>query len=108
MSVAAPLVLREGDQARLESLTRSSSVRAGLVSRARIVLLAAEGLPNTEIARRTGTSRPTVVDWRSRYVAGGTRLCTISRGVVGRRRSMRSTSWSPLWPRTGAHPRISG
>jgi transposase len=71
MSVAAPLVLREGDQARLESLTRSSSVRAGLASRARIVLLAAEGLPNAEIARRTGTSRPTVVDWRARYVAGG-------------------------------------
>jgi transposase len=64
-------VLREGDQARLESLTRSSSVRAGLASRARIVLLAAEGLPNAEIARRTGTSRPTVVDWRARYVAGG-------------------------------------
>jgi transposase len=73
MSVAAPLVLREGDQARLESLTRSSSVRAGLASRARIVLLAAEGLPNAEIARRTGTSRPTVVDWRARYDAGGIR-----------------------------------
>jgi hypothetical protein len=64
MSIAAPLVLREGDRARLESLIRSSSVRAGLVSRARIVLLAAEGLPNAEIARRTGMSRPTVVDWR--------------------------------------------
>ena len=73
MSVAAPLVLREGDQARLESLTRSSAVRAGLASRARIVLLAAEGLPNAEIARRCGTSRPTVVDWRPRYVAGGIR-----------------------------------
>src|SRR4051794_31636941 len=73
MSVAAPLVLREGDDARLESLTRSSSVRAGLALRARIVLLAARGLPNAEIARRTGTSRPTVVDWRARYVAGGIR-----------------------------------
>src|SRR3954469_14100967 len=73
MSIAAPLVLRQGDQARLESLTRSSSVRAGLASRARIVLLAAQGLPNAEIARRTGTSRPTVVDWRARYVAGGIR-----------------------------------
>jgi transposase len=37
------------------------------------VLLAAEGLPNAEIARRTGTSRPTVVDWRARYDAGGIR-----------------------------------
>jgi transposase len=73
MSVAAPLVLREGDRSRLEALMRSSSVRAGLVSRARIVLLAAEGLPNAEIARRTGTSRPTVVDWRARYDAGGIR-----------------------------------
>src|SRR5690242_5591452 len=71
MSVAAPLVLREGDRARLEALIRSTSIRAGLVSRARIVLLAAEGLPNAEIARRTGTSRPTVVDWRARYDAGG-------------------------------------
>src|SRR6476620_360154 len=71
MSVAAPLVLRESDQARLESLTRSSSVRAGLALRARIVLLAAQGLPNAEIARRCGTSRPTAADWRARYVAGG-------------------------------------
>ena len=37
------------------------------------MLLAAEGLPNAEIARRTGTSRPTVVDWRARYDAGGIR-----------------------------------
>jgi transposase len=71
MSVAAPLVLREGDRSRLEVLTRSSSVRAGLALRSRIVLLAAEGLPNAEIARRTGTSRPTVVGWRARYDAGG-------------------------------------
>ena len=71
MSVAAPLVLREGDRARLEALTRSTSVRAGLAARARIVLLAADGLPNAEIARRTGTSRPTVVDWRARYGTGG-------------------------------------
>jgi transposase len=44
-----------------------------LAGRARIVLLAAEGVPNAEIARRTGTSRPTVVDWRARYAAGGIR-----------------------------------
>jgi transposase len=84
MSVAAPLVLREGDRSRLVALTRSSSVRAGVAQRARIVLLAAEGLPNAApsfrtaaasrpIARRTGTSRPTVVDWRARYDAGGIR-----------------------------------
>jgi transposase len=36
-------------------------------------LLAAEGLPNAEIARRTGTSRPTVLSWRDRYETGGIR-----------------------------------
>ncbi|MBK8459805.1 MAG: IS630 family transposase [Micropruina sp.] len=71
MSVAAPLVLRVGDQPRLAALVRSSTVEAGLAQRARIVLLAAEGLPNAEIARRVGVSRPTVIQWRHRYVAGG-------------------------------------
>ena len=71
MSVAAPLVLREGDRSRLEALTRSSSVQAGLAQRARIVLLAAHGPSNAEIARRTSTSRPTVVGWSGRYATGG-------------------------------------
>ncbi|HEU0087372.1 MAG TPA: helix-turn-helix domain-containing protein [Pseudonocardiaceae bacterium] len=71
MAVAAPLVLREGDRARLQALTRATSVRAGLAQRARIVLLAADGLPNAEIARRTGSTRPTVLAWRNRYAAGG-------------------------------------
>jgi transposase len=71
MSVAAPLGLREGDRCRLEALTRSTSVRAGLATRARIVLLAADGLSNAEIARRTGTTRPTVLGWRNRYLSGG-------------------------------------
>ena len=71
MSVAAPLALREGDEKRLNSLVRSSSGRAGVAQRALIVLLAAEGASNTEIARRVGVSRPTVIGWRDRYTAGG-------------------------------------
>jgi transposase len=71
MSVAAPLPLREGDRGRLEALARSTSVRPSVAHRARIVLMSAEGLTNTEIARRTGSSRPTVISWRNRYAAGG-------------------------------------
>jgi len=67
MAVAAPLVLREGDGARLRALTRSSSAPAGLVARARMLLLAAEGWPNAEIARRVGVTRQTVISWRARY-----------------------------------------
>jgi len=71
MSVAAPLALRDGDEKRLTALVRSSAVRAGMAQRARIVLLAADGLANAEIARRVGVSGPTVLAWRNRYDAGG-------------------------------------
>src|SRR3954467_6600945 len=71
MSVAAALVLRPGDGARLRELTRSSTAPAGQVQRARMVLLAAEGLSNTEIGRRGGMTRQTVIAWRARYQAGG-------------------------------------
>lgn len=52
-------------------MQRSSSIRAGLAMRARIVLLAAEGIANQEIADRVGTSRPTVLKWRARYQERG-------------------------------------
>ncbi|MEU4675187.1 helix-turn-helix domain-containing protein, partial [Amycolatopsis sp. NPDC023774] len=68
---AAALCLRDGDRERLLSLIRSSSVRAGLAQRARIVLLAAEGVANSVIAERVGVSRPTVIGWRERYEGGG-------------------------------------
>ena len=69
--IAEPLLLREGDRDQLVGLTRSSAGRAGLAVRARIVLLAAEGTPNVEIARLVGVSRPTVNTWRVRYVEYG-------------------------------------
>jgi len=42
-----------------------------LAQRARIVLWAAEGVSNTEIASRVGVSRTTVVSWRARYSRRG-------------------------------------
>jgi len=42
-----------------------------LVSRARLVLLASEGVANQDIAAQVGMSRPTVNRWRNRYVAKG-------------------------------------
>jgi transposase len=67
----APLVLRDGDRELLTVWTRSSSVRAGLAQRARIVLLAADGTSNTAIAELVGVSRPTVTGWRARYDQAG-------------------------------------
>jgi transposase len=68
---AAALALRVGDRERLVSMTRRSSVRAGLAQRARIVLLAADGVSNTAIADKVGVSRQTVISWRERYAGGG-------------------------------------
>src|SRR6266536_1941980 len=71
MSVAPALVLREGDRDRLADLARLPSVPSGLARRARMVLLAADGVPNAQIARTVGVSRPTVIGLRDRYQAGG-------------------------------------
>lgn len=71
MSLSAALVLREGDRERLGELAQPSAVSSELARRARIVLLAAEGMPNTQIARTVGVSRPTVIAWRGRYELNG-------------------------------------
>ncbi len=70
---APALVLREGDEEELRRLVRSSSVRAGLAQRARIVLLASEGIGNTQIAQLVGVTRQSVVTWRARYEVEGVR-----------------------------------
>jgi transposase len=59
------------DREQLTSWVRSSSVRAGLAQRARIVLLAADGVAVKEIVERVGMSKPTVIAWKKRYAAEG-------------------------------------
>ena len=61
----------DGDRERLESVLRSTTVPAAAAQRARIVLLAAEGVANYVIAERVGVTRPTVNLWRSRYAEAG-------------------------------------
>jgi Homeodomain-like domain len=85
-AVAAPLVLRPGDGVRLRELTRSSAAPAGHMQRAQMLLLAADGLPNTEIGRRVGMTRQTVIAWRARYEAASP-LWPICRVLAARRSS---------------------
>jgi putative transposase len=66
-----PLFLSDEVRAQLESFHRSRSLPAGLVRRADIVLLCAEGLDNGTVAEMTGTSRPTVGKWRERFRTQG-------------------------------------
>lgn len=66
-----PMTLNEAEREQLTRVAQSRSMPHGLVTRAQIVLRAAEGMPNTEIAQRLGLSRPTVGLWRQRYLEQG-------------------------------------
>ncbi len=59
------------ERAALEAVTRRTTEAAGLVRRARIVLLAADGMALDRIARTVGTERTIVRTWLDRYRAGG-------------------------------------
>ena len=58
-------------RAALIHLTRSPSVEAGLAGRARIVVLAADGLLLRHIGPRVGVVRNVVRDWLDRFRAWG-------------------------------------
>jgi transposase len=65
------LTLDVPERRRLENMSASPAVRPQVAVRSKIVLLAADGLANTEIAALTGVSRPTVTKWQMRYVCNG-------------------------------------
>jgi hypothetical protein len=71
MALTVQVELPARDREVLASWTRSPSIRAGLAQRARVVLLAADGLGTAEIVRRVGLSKPAVIGWKKRYAAEG-------------------------------------
>ncbi len=68
---AIPVALSESERAEVESLARSRALPAGLVRRAKMILLSADGASNTAIAKRFATSMALVSLWRRRYRAHG-------------------------------------
>ncbi len=66
-----PLAVSQDTREELEALACSRSLPAGLVRRAEIVLLCAEGLDNTTVAARLGVRRQTVGKWRERFRTQG-------------------------------------
>jgi len=65
------VVLGSRRKARLEAIVRRASAPQALVLRARIVLLAYTGWPNSQIARELGCAVNTVRTWRRRFARGG-------------------------------------
>ena len=71
MRVARPVVLDKQEQGALEQLARGRSLPARLVERARIVLRAAAGLQDQQIASELGITPEKAARWRNRYLDGG-------------------------------------
>lgn len=71
MRVATAIELEDQQRKELARLSRGQKISVRLALRARIVLLAADGLQNLQIAARLGMSRFKVSRWRERYAALG-------------------------------------
>jgi len=65
------LTIPDSDRAKLEKRARDRGAPARVAERARIVLLAAEGLTGPQIAERVGCTEPTVIKWRRQYAGHG-------------------------------------
>jgi transposase len=89
MRVAQPIVLNEETRRKLEQQSRGRSTQARVVLRSRIVLLAAEGLQNKQIAAALNVAPRMAALWRVRF---------IERGIEGLLRDA---------PRPGRAPSIS-
>jgi transposase len=66
---AEPILLSDQERAILQTWARARSQPLRVVQRAKIILLAADGLESQRIAQRVGASRPTVQLWRGRFLA---------------------------------------
>lgn len=68
---AKPLRVTEEQRSILNRWIRGRSTAQKLVLRARIVLMAAEGMANHAVAQALNTNRKTVLLWRGRWTEGG-------------------------------------
>lgn len=90
----ASLHLAAEQKEQLEGIVRSRTLPAGLVKRARVVLLSAAGKTNQEIAQQLGWSNATVGKWRRRF---------LEQDVTGLHDELR-----PGRPRTISDERVAG
>jgi transposase len=89
MRIAPPVTLSESEKSQLLSWSRGRSTPQRVVLRSKIILMAAEGAQNKEIAEELHARPKTVTLWRGRFVVH--RLDGISKDA----------------PRPGRNPRIS-
>src|SRR5690606_15353280 len=71
MSRLAPVTLTEEERSELRGWARRPKTAQGMAQRARIILMAADGRSNLEIADDLGVTRNTVSKWRKRFLTMG-------------------------------------
>jgi transposase len=84
MRIAPKVTVTDDDRKILDQWARGRSSPVRLMQRAKIVLMAAEGQENKDIAEVVGVTRQLVGRWRNRYVAQG--LAGIEKDAPGRGR----------------------
>ena len=104
MPSAAALPIAPDDLATLRHWASATQAPAVLVQRAKLLLLAAEGASNTEIAERLGVSRPTVIAWRKRYMREGLLGRLADRPRRGRPQTVRRSRRAEILATTLAPP----
>jgi len=100
MPKASPyrILLTADERSSIESMTRHYTAPYYTVIRAKIVLMAAEGLPNNEIAERLDLPRQIVSKWRKRFFKQ--RVA----GLEDLPRAGRPRGFSPSGGRSGQSP----
>lgn len=66
-----PIVLSSEEHSQLHTIANSRSMPHGIVTRAKIILMAAEGETNSIIAGKVNLSPQVVCKWRQRYIEQG-------------------------------------
>jgi len=90
MRVAAPVALTAEQRQQLSCVASSKTASVRFALRARMVLLAADGLQDKQIAAEVGVRRQAVSLWRKRFLALGIAGLAKDAPRGGRRRSARS------------------
>src|SRR5659263_3538 len=89
---AAPLVMSPGQSESLAVLARSSSAAHREVQRAKVLLMAAEGVGISTIAASVGVTPVTVRAWRDRFANEGLAKLGVVRQGRGRKPVLLYTS----------------
>jgi putative transposase len=87
---AAKVTITERQQEVLRTMTRAATCSQALAQRARMILLAFDGLANDEIAQRLGCERHAVGTWRRRWAKAFDRLVLVEccEGIPALRRAV--------------------